>query len=51
MREREERETERERERESLKWQREKVERGDVPGRLRQNWATEHNPGRTEEKK
>lgn len=30
---------------------REKTERGDVPGRLGQNWATEHNPGRTEERK
>lgn len=22
-----------------------------MPGRLRQNWATEHNPGRTERRK
>lgn len=29
----------------------EKTEKGDVPGRLRQNWANEHNPGRRETRK
>lgn len=43
-------EEQKERER-SLKGKREKTERGDVLGRLGQKWATEHNPGRTEERK